>query len=222
VWSDGTGVGLKIPGRVNHCLFSYFADIARDLECEGLCWDAICIPEGKDEEGKKQKREAINNMLENFKEAKYTVVHDLDLMELEWREDGSPAIALILSSWFTRGWTAAELFSSRRVKVLFKNSSDGTPLIKDLNKDILPWIKLAGDSPKEYPSLGHLVASDIIGLVHQLTPDTFSWDQGNLSQDSMQLDVTAGLTGILTFKHLMRVLRQRTTSWASDRILIAG
>jgi hypothetical protein len=80
-------------------------------------------------------------MLQTFEMAKMTVVHEQDLVNFKWRDDGSPAVALILSSWFTRGWTAAELWASRNhpVKVLFADPDDPSrpPLIKDLDDDVL-------------------------------------------------------------------------------------
>ncbi|KAI0183937.1 hypothetical protein EV127DRAFT_486622 [Xylaria flabelliformis] len=130
VWSDGTGVGLKAPGKVNKCLHAYFAKIARKLGCDGLWWDAISIPSERT-----ARATAIERMLDNFEKAKVTVLHDQDLVRFPWRDDGSPAVALVLSSWFTRGWTAAELFASRHhsVKVLYADPTnpDGDPLIND-------------------------------------------------------------------------------------------
>ena len=121
VWSDGTGVGLKRPGQVNLCLYEYFATIAARLDCTGIWWDAISIPTDRD-----ARSAAISAMLKNFEMAKVTLVHDQDLVNFEWKEDGSPAVAMILSSWFTRGWTAAELWASRfhPVKVLFADPND--------------------------------------------------------------------------------------------------
>ncbi|KAI2773000.1 hypothetical protein DTO012A8_2209 [Penicillium roqueforti] len=35
--------------------------------------------------------------------------------EFPWRQDGTPAIGLVLSPWFTHGWTALELAMSNKV-----------------------------------------------------------------------------------------------------------
>ncbi|KAM0816046.1 putative Heterokaryon incompatibility domain-containing protein [Seiridium cardinale] len=80
-------------------------------------------------------------MLEHYDRAKVTVMHDQELVNFPWKDDGSLAVALILSVCFSRGWTAAELWASRNhpVKVLFadpKNPSSDT-LIKHLDDDIL-------------------------------------------------------------------------------------
>lgn len=41
VWADGTGKG-NTPGRVNECLFDFFARLARsrDLRCHGIWWES--------------------------------------------------------------------------------------------------------------------------------------------------------------------------------------
>jgi tetratricopeptide (TPR) repeat protein len=133
VWSDGTGVGVKNAGCVNKCLFDFFAEVAKALNCTGIWWDALSIPQES-----KARSKALNRMHANYANAATTVVHDNYLINFEWRDDGSPCLALVLSTWFTRGWTALELIMSKRVKVLFKDPKGGTmPLIKDLDKDVL-------------------------------------------------------------------------------------
>ncbi|KAI8949403.1 hypothetical protein F4801DRAFT_553495 [Xylaria longipes] len=219
VWSDGTGVGMKSgAGIVNTCLFEYFSDIARrdEVSCNGVWWDAICIPTER-----RARAIAMDSMLENYENAKVTVVHDQDLLEFEWKDDGSPAVAMVLSSWFTRGWTAAELWASRHhpVKVLFKDPDDPTgrrPLIKDLDMDVLAgdlsrWFDPETDGHRSpynnralaptdtLPGLSHMIATDILAL--------FRW-----TEDQEIPDLQA----------LLRMLQTRTTSWARDRTLIAA
>ncbi|KIX01494.1 uncharacterized protein Z518_09220 [Rhinocladiella mackenziei CBS 650.93] len=133
VWSDGTGAGRKGPGLVNSCLSRFFCDIAKTLDCQGVWWDAISIPSDPNLRAK-----APRNMQQNFSSAKHTVVHDEYLMRFPWKDDGTPCLILVLSPWFTRGWTAVELVSSKSLQVLFKNPDDDRrPLIKDLERDIL-------------------------------------------------------------------------------------
>ncbi|KAI0907408.1 hypothetical protein F4823DRAFT_564802 [Ustulina deusta] len=219
VWSDGTGVGMKSPGCVNTCLYEYFRKISQREECacDGIWWDSISIPTER-----KARAAAINSMLENYQRAKVTLVHDQDLVNFEWRDDGSPAVALVLSSWFTRGWTAAELWASRNhpVKVVFKDPSSNEPLIKDLYDDILGgdlsgWLFDGGGHPGGSPSfkarvldpsgniptLGHLIATDILALL---------WRPG------------APNTTVGDISSLLQILRPRTTSWARDRMIISG
>jgi hypothetical protein len=52
VWSDGTETGAWSPGEVNECLYSFFRRIAEQFQCEGIGWDAICIP--RDPEARSQ------------------------------------------------------------------------------------------------------------------------------------------------------------------------
>ncbi|KAH8594170.1 hypothetical protein B0O99DRAFT_514391, partial [Bisporella sp. PMI_857] len=133
VWSDGTGVGVKNAGCVNECLFDYFAQVAERLKCTGIWWDALSIPQES-----KARSKALNKMHSNYANAKTTVVHDNYLVNFEWKDDGSPCLALVLSSWFTRGWTALELIMSGKVQVLFKDPNGGSkPLIKDLDTEVL-------------------------------------------------------------------------------------
>ncbi|GAP83672.1 hypothetical protein SAMD00023353_0500600 [Rosellinia necatrix] len=219
VWSDGTGVGMKSgAGIVNACLFEYFSDIAKrdEVSCNGVWWDAISIPTERH-----ARAIAMDSMLENYENAKVTVVHDQDLLEFEWKEDGSPAVAMVLSSWFTRGWTAAELWASRGhpVKVLFKDPNDPTgqrPLIKDLDMDILagdlsrwfdpeteghqsPYNNRALAPTDTLPELAHMIATDILAL--------FRWTEHQTIPD---------------LQALLRMLQTRVTSWARDRTLIAA
>jgi hypothetical protein len=189
VWSDGTGVGLKRPGAANKCLVDFFRSIAADLRCEGIWWDAICVPTGKEE-----RKMAMDSMLDNYERAAVTVVFVEDLVNFEWKEDGSPAVAIVLSAWFTRGWTAAELYASRGrpVKFLFKGR-DG-PVLKDLDTDILAHKD--PDKNEILPAYGYFVAADIIRKFRK------------------------GFSKELGLRDLLSLLRGRTTSWAKDRLLI--
>jgi len=135
VWADGTGVGQHPPGTVTKCLFRYFADIAKRLDCTAIWWDAISIPQEP-----KARSKALNGMHYDYYKAHCTVVHDKYLVNFPWDDKGGPCLALVLSSWFTRGWTALELImSGKTVKVLFRDpdTENNIPLIKDLDTDIL-------------------------------------------------------------------------------------
>ncbi|KIW69473.1 hypothetical protein, variant [Phialophora macrospora] len=157
VWSDGTGAGTEGRGMVNSCLFDFFCTIARQLGCHGIWWDAISIPLEP-----KARAQALRTMHSHFSSAKHTVVHDEYLIHFPWKEDGTPCLALLLSPWFTRGWTAVELAVSHSVKVLFKDPTGATmPLIKDLENDVL------ANTPT--CSLGHLIASSIIRKLRTIT-----------------------------------------------------
>ena len=155
VWSDGTGVGAWKAGQVNKCLWDFWVKIAGDLGCDGVWWDTVCIPQDK-----KARSDALNNMHQNYAVAKYTVVHDLYLADIEWKNDGSPCIALVLSPWFTRGWTALELLLSRRVFVLFRKGDGYT--LKDLDKEILAQNRFLD-------SHAHWIATDAVKRLRRTT-----------------------------------------------------
>ncbi|KAK2467307.1 hypothetical protein APHAL10511_000542 [Amanita phalloides] len=128
VWSDGTGGN----GSVHECLYAFFCDIARDLKCKGLWWDAICIPKDKQAHAR-----AINHMHEYYSQAACTVVHDLCLATTEWVDANRASLTLAMSNWYTRGWTALELARSKRVDVLFAARESPGYVRKNLEADIL-------------------------------------------------------------------------------------
>jgi hypothetical protein len=130
VWADGTGTGAWRGGEVNECLYSFFRGIAEQYQCEGIWWDTICIPQ---EKGARSK--AINKIQSNYEDARVTLVHDCFLRNLKWTDADKACFAIVMSPWFSRGWTSLELAKSRKVKVIFKGPYG--PLIKDLDEDIL-------------------------------------------------------------------------------------
>jgi hypothetical protein len=151
VWSDGTGAGAWPPGQVNQCLYDFFRKIAEQFQCEGIWWDTICIPVGKAARSK-----AIVNIHRNYEDSRITLVHDSFLRNWEWVSPEIACFAIIISPWFSRGWTALELAKSRKVKVIFKGPQG--PVIKDLDEDILA---------KDGASLCHIVASRVIETLRQ-------------------------------------------------------
>ncbi|EFR03483.1 ankyrin repeat domain-containing protein 52 [Nannizzia gypsea CBS 118893] len=133
VWSDGTGAGhWRQRGEgVNSCLYSYFKTIAEQFQCEGIWWDTISIPDER-----AARAQAIRDMQRNYQYSRVTLVHDCFLRNWEWIDAETSCFAILMSPWFSRGWTALELAESRKVKVIFKGPY-GRPLIKDLDEDIL-------------------------------------------------------------------------------------
>lgn len=131
VWSDGTGSGIWGPGKVNKCLYTFFSSIARSFQCKGCWWDSISIP--LDDQ---TRTKALSNMHTNYNNSRITLVHDLYLREWEWVDSETACFAIVMSPWYSRGWTALELAQSHKVKILFKAKND-TYVIKDLDVDIL-------------------------------------------------------------------------------------
>jgi hypothetical protein len=187
VWSDGTGGGVQGEGRVNRCLFKYFKGVAEDLGCTAIWWDTISIPTQR-----LARQKAISQMHDYFKQASHTIVHDQDLAQFPWTDDGGSCVALLLSTWFTRAWTALELKMSRKekVSVIYRHPKDPSRyVIKNLEHDILAH-------HPAYCSRGHWIASS---LVSQLREQQFD-----------------------SIGDILKVLGTKNTSWPRDFMVIAG
>ena len=187
VWSDGTGGGVQGQGHVNSCLFNYFKKIAEELKCKAIWWDTISIPTDR-----KARQEAISQMHKNFREASHTVIHDQSLAQFPWTDDGRSCLALLLSPWFTRAWTALELKMSQRDKVwvIYQDPKDSSQsVIKNLDTDVLAH-------HPAYSFRGHWVASS---LISQLREQQFN-----------------------SIGDILKVLRTRYTSWSRDLVIVAG
>ncbi|KAJ5249519.1 hypothetical protein N7524_011835 [Penicillium chrysogenum] len=129
VWSDGTGTGAWKDGDVNECLYTFFQDIAKQFQCDGIWWDTLCIPREK-----AARIKALQQIQTSYEDARITLVHDGFLRNWEW-DPKTACFAILMSPWFSRGWTALELTKSRKVKVIFRGHRG--PIIKDLDEEIL-------------------------------------------------------------------------------------
>ena len=141
VWSDGTGAGKWPDGEVNECLYNFFKRIAIQFQCDGIWWDTLCIPKEK-----AARTEAIKKIQSNYENARITLVHDCFLRNWDWDPE-TACFAILMSPWFSRGWTALELQRSRKVKVAFKGPYG--LVLKDLDEDILIN---GGDGPRKRAS----------------------------------------------------------------------
>lgn len=244
-WSDGTGVGVRKPGEVNKCLWDFFAEHAKALGCAGVWWDAICIPSGREE-----RRKAINTMLDNYERARYTVIHDQRLLESGWYPGGGPAVSLVLSSWFTRGWTAAELLSSSHhgVKVLFMDPTNGLVVLKDLDHDVLALDPMTADDSDLaetrmaiQPGSGIYTAPDVTPRFEALYAERRTVMLSSVADipslgHFMASDIVQRLRRshlesfapsfrggrVATVEDLLDIMGTRITSWVRDRSIIAG
>ncbi|KUI64372.1 Serine/threonine-protein phosphatase 6 regulatory ankyrin repeat subunit B [Cytospora mali] len=150
VWADGTGAGTWGSGK-----------------CEGCWWDIISIPKDKTARAK-----ALNNMQSNYADARITLVHDLYLRSWEWVDAEKACFAIVMSPWYSRGWTALELAKSHKVKILFKARNDGY-VIKDLDVDILAEIKPSSwyhDTAESIRKLRHASIQSLNDLLTILKP----------------------------------------------------
>ncbi|KAH0559274.1 hypothetical protein GP486_004212 [Trichoglossum hirsutum] len=168
VWSDGTGTGAWQQGQVNECLYRIFRDIAERFQCSGIWWDTICIPTEK-----AAKNKIINEMHRYYEDARVTLVHDCFLRGLKWVNAEIACFAIVMSPWFSRGWTALELAKSRKVKVLFRGDD-----IKDLDEDILQTsdgLPLEGVAPSLIRSLRNLSIDNVGDILAVLGSRYTSW-----------------------------------------------
>lgn len=178
VWSDGTGTGDWADGSVNECLYDFFVDIASRLECDGIWWDTLCIPSGKAARNK-----ATNNIKTAYENARITLVHDLFLRNWQWNPE-TACFAILMSPWFSRGWTALELLKSRKVMVIFKGKKG--PVIKDLDEEILAQ-ENEPDGPRKEASMIirrlRRKISTLDDLLRVLKPRHTSWtyDMSNIA-----------------------------------------
>lgn len=222
VWADGTGVGGgRKQGVVNSCLLNFWISVAQACGCDGLWWDAICLPQEPT-----ARRHALNTMLPNYQKANKVLVYDDDFAHSPLISPSVPTsvlVGLVLSSWFTRGWTAAELSAADMDKIVtikYSPERRGGPSILRLNMLLSPrhdreeYERFGFDHPDDVwiPNLAHLSA---VNLLRQVT------------LRHLQFDDTFPLT-LLTrqsskrFESLIRTLRPRNTSWENDRMLIAS
>ncbi|OBT50363.1 hypothetical protein VE04_09948, partial [Pseudogymnoascus sp. 24MN13] len=187
VWSDGTGTGAWADGEVNKCLYTFFKGVAQQFQCEGIWWDTICIPRGK-----VARSMAINKIQDNYEDARITLVHDCFLRNWEWVDAETACFAIIMSPWFSRGWTSLELAKSPKVKVMFKGH-----LIKDLDEDILA--KANGSSErhriasKAIINLRNKIITNVNDLLTVLGPRHTSWPRDIAIISGLLVGVEIGL-----------------------------
>ena len=183
VWSDGTGAGKWPDGEVNECLYNFFKRIALQFQCDGIWWDTLCIPKEK-----AARTEAIKKIQSNYEYARITLVHDCFLRNWAWDPE-TACFAILMSPWFSRGWTALELQKSRKVKVMFKGPCG--LIMKDLDEEILA---------KEGDHGPHKQASNIIAtlrkgvknlddLLRVLGPRYTSWPKDKSIISGLLVDV---------------------------------
>lgn len=166
VWSDGTGQGKWPSKQVNVCLYTYFRSMARKFSCDGIWWDTLCIPEDREARNK-----SLATMDLNYAYARLTLVHDRFLRKVPFKDPDTACFAIVMSAWFTRGWTALELVRSRRVIVVFEN------VTKDLDHDILDKAAEHNIAATILRNLRNAQISGIDDLINILGPRYTSWSK---------------------------------------------
>lgn len=163
-------------------------------------WDTLCIP--KDTAARTK---ALRTIPRCYQDARITLVHDRFLRNWEWNEE-TACFGIIMSPWFSRGWTAVELAMSRKVKVIFKGPHG--PLIKDLDEEILAGPGSKGPRKE---------ASDIIKNLRQgintlddlltvLGPRHTSWPKDVAAICALLAGVTPMESRQETYKNILRRL----------------
>ena len=215
-WSDGTGIGTRDAGQVNSCLLDFWIDLARQNGCDGIWWDTISLPKGKEARDR-----VIKTMDQNYQRAHTVLVYDDDFAHSPWSSVNAPTsilVGLVLSNWFTRGWTAVEFAAATFDKVFTVKYSPEvkhrytTVSLKDFQSEadypydtdygfetpVNPWI----------PPMAHLSALNLLRLAtlrHTVNDD--------LTPYSTELSSTR-------LESLIRILQPRHTAKPKDRMAI--
>ncbi|KAJ5740278.1 ankyrin repeats (3 copies) domain-containing protein [Penicillium malachiteum] len=201
VWSDGTGTGSSGDGSLNECLFQFFVDIATQFQCDGIWWDTLCIPRQK-----AARTKAIRKIETAYENARFTLVHDCFLRNWAWDPE-SACFAILMSPWFSRGWTALELLKSPKVKVIFKGFNGG-PLIKDLDEEILAK-EVDPESPRKEASqiirrLRYGAISTLNDLLNVLQSRSTSWPKDIHIIAALLMDIAPVYSQQDTYRRILR------------------
>lgn len=188
VWADGTGIGAWQDGQVNDCLYDFFRAIAKQFQCEGIWWDTLCVPRDK-----AVHTIALRNIHRRYEDARVTLVHDRFLRNWEW-DPNTACFAILMSPWFSRGWTALELARSRKVYVVFKGPSG--LCMKDLDQEILAKPDEVGPRREASEIIRKFRAKigDLNGLLTALGPRHTSWPKDRAIISGLLADVEEEIT----------------------------
>lgn len=199
VWADGFGNNSAnaLPSCTVRFIQQMINHLPRsDQESSLPFWmDTLCLPVGP----KDLRKRALQRLNEPYKKAKFVLVVDSYLRELDLQGMSSSEIIarVVVSGWHQRLWTFAEGRIAQKVVFLFKNG------IVDLLATLQPWVT----GFKRIPSQP---ANDIDMAVFS------SYTATKLSDD------TSSNMGLMQIQNLRTALSTRTTSHASDETLCLG
>lgn len=77
----------------------------------------------------------------NYENVTVTIIHDLFLRKMPFQDSITACFCIIMSSCFTRGWTALELAKSRRVKIIFADAilNLDSDVLMNIDEELLGW-----------------------------------------------------------------------------------
>ncbi|KAI1735999.1 hypothetical protein F4680DRAFT_452451 [Xylaria scruposa] len=137
---------------------------------------------------------ALGAVHHNYAYARVTLVHDRFLRNVPFGGPDDACIVIVLSSWFTRGWTALELAKSRRVEIAFKDS------VQNIDKNILDRAQRGNFAAKLSRDLRKDQFSDMEDLFAALGPRYTSWTKDRA--------IIAGLLAGVQISHTARDIYQ--------------
>lgn len=171
----------------------------------------------------------------NYKTASWTLVHDVFLRNTQIESAEHACVAIIMSPWFSRGWTALELAASRKIRVIFKKGS-GITLV-DLDKILLHPRPGRHQFAVEVINGLRKPVDDLDQLLRIIIPRHTSWSRDraiiadlltridNCAPESQSLDVPADEDqhdihrrllhnlGSISYDHLFHNLPTNGSSW---------
>lgn len=177
VWADG--YGNPKSNELNLCQLKFFAKIFNkirttympQLSTERLIpfWiDSLAIPVG--DSYKEQRKRAIGRIHEIFCNAKYTIVIDNGLIEMEeGTEYHEGAMKILASGWMRRLWTLQEAYLSKQLFFSFRHNVVNL----DGLEDMFPKANdtLASNIPATARSYFHgLLGTDRKARIHEIGP----------------------------------------------------
>lgn len=135
VWSDG--FGNENENKLHVCQLQFIQrqllllappdERFEDVPDTPFWMDTLVIPVQKDKEAQRLRKQAIGDIHEVFRDAKYTIVLDAGLLDMSpGRAYTDPpvhaATRILASSWMRRLWTLQEAYLSRKIHFAFSET----------------------------------------------------------------------------------------------------
>jgi len=205
---------------------SLWVYLAKLNGCKGLWWDAISLPMDK-----KARSLALETMSTNYARAEKVLIYDDDFAHSPWVSFNmtGAVVGLVLSTWFSRGWTAAEFAAASIEKAMtviyhpsIPNRLVPVPLDGFMFKQFegphpLARLYLAG-SPSGLNTQGNrwipnMADLSAVNLIRLADLRKFGYD----NQISHLTELSSA-----RFESVINILRPRRTTKEEDRMTIAS